>query len=62
MLTHIDDRNQPSMVDVSAKSASKRTARAQSIVYLPEPVRNALADGDIDSPKGPVFQTAIIAG
>ena len=62
MLTHIDDRNQPSMVDVSAKSVSKRTARAQSIVYLPEPVRNALADGDIDSPKGPVFQTAIIAG
>ncbi len=62
MLTHIDDGNQPSMVDVSAKTVSKRTARAQSIVYLPEPVRQALSGGDIDSPKGPVFQTAIIAG
>jgi cyclic pyranopterin phosphate synthase len=62
MLTHIDESNQPSMVDVSAKTASKRTAHARSIVFLPPAVRAALSGDEIASPKGPVFQTAIIAG
>ncbi len=62
MLTHIDDSNQPSMVDVSAKTASQRTAHARSIVFLPPAVRAALSGDEIASPKGPVFQTAIIAG
>lgn len=62
MLSHIDKKNQPTMVDVGGKEVSQRTAHAQAIVILPEPVRAVIANGDITTPKGPVFQTAIIAG
>lgn len=50
------------MVDVGDKAVSGRTARARSIVSLPAEVLALLQDGDIQSKKGPVFQTAIIAG
>jgi cyclic pyranopterin phosphate synthase len=62
MLSHIDDNNQPSMVDVSGKDVTARSARARAVVVLPPEVRAAFADGEIRTPKGPVFQTAIIAG
>lgn len=61
-LTHIDDQGRANMVDVSEKATTKRTARARSIVSLPAEVLAQLVDGDIRAPKGPVFQTAIIAG
>lgn len=50
------------MVDVSAKQVTRRTARARSIVVLPEEVMRHFANGEITAPKGAVFQTAIIAG
>lgn len=50
------------MVDVGEKPATKRTATARSIVMLPEEVLRQLDEGDIKTKKGPVFQTAIIAG
>jgi len=50
------------MVDVSEKQVSRRTATARSIVVLPAEVLEQLADGDIQTKKGSVFQTAIIAG
>lgn len=50
------------MVNVSAKQATHRTATAQSIVVLPQEVLLLLADGELQSKKGAVFQTAIIAG
>lgn len=50
------------MVDVSGKAVTRRTAQARVRVILPPAVRAALADGEIQGPKGPVFQTAIIAG
>ncbi len=62
MLSHVDERNQPTMVDVSGKSITRRTAHARARVILPPAVRAALDDGEIRGPKGPVFQTAIIAG
>ncbi len=62
-LTHIDpETNLPRMVDVGDKELSRRDATARSIVSLPEAVRARLFDGDIRTKKGPVFQTAIIAG
>lgn len=61
-LTHIDDNGRANMVDVSEKAVTKRTARARSIVQLPTNVLNHLSAGDIQTKKGPVFQTAIIAG
>ena len=50
------------MVDVSEKRISYRTAIAQSIVFLPKEVLEQLTNGDIQTKKGSVFQTAIIAG
>ncbi|MDA9793097.1 cyclic pyranopterin monophosphate synthase MoaC [Bacteriovoracaceae bacterium] len=62
MLTHIDKENKPTMVDVSDKDQTHRTACAQAKVELPVEVM-ALFDGsDLQSKKGPVFNTAIIAG
>ena len=60
--THIDGHNQPTMVDVGDKTATERRAHARTIVQLPPEVLEKLVDGDIQSAKGPVFQTAIIAG
>lgn len=61
-LTHIDEQGRANMVDVSEKAVSKRTARARSIVQLPADVLAQISSGDIQTKKGPVFQTAIIAG
>ena len=60
--THLDADGNPSMVDVSEKKTSKRTARAQAIVVLNEEILNHFEQNDIKTKKGSVFQTAIIAG
>jgi cyclic pyranopterin monophosphate synthase len=62
MLSHVDDANQPTMVDVSGKATTARSAHARARVWLPDEIRRGLAGGELHSPKGPVFQTAIIAG
>jgi len=62
MSTHINRRNQPAMVNVGAKKVTHRIARARAIVELPKAVLAKLERGDIRSKKGPVFQTAILAG
>ena len=61
-LSHIDEHNRPTMVDVSAKNASDREACARTIVHLPDVVAAAIDGDEIQSKKGPVFTTAIIAG
>ncbi len=50
------------MVDIGGKAVTRRTARAEALVWLPEVVREKFVDGDIQGPKGPVFHTAILAG
>ncbi len=60
--THLDSEQRPTMVDVSAKAATRRTAVAQARVQFPPHVAAALRDNGLRSPKGPVFDTAIIAG
>jgi cyclic pyranopterin phosphate synthase len=62
MLSHVDSENNPGMVDVSNKEVTKRTALARTTVILTEGILALLENGDIKSKKGPVFQTAIIAG
>ncbi len=62
MFSHIDKQNQPTMVDVSGKAATARTAHASARIRLPAAVRDAIDGDDIQTKKGPVFQTAIIAG
>lgn len=62
-LSHLDAQNQPTMVDVSAKDTAARVAVARARVLLPVAVQAALSpEGELQSKKGPVFQTAIIAG
>ena len=50
------------MVDVSNKSVTKRVAKAQAVVSVPKEIMLLLRDGELHGKKGPVFQTAIIAG
>jgi cyclic pyranopterin monophosphate synthase len=60
--THLDADQRPTMVDVSDKIATKRTATAEARVIFPAAVAAALRDSGLRSPKGPVFDTAIVAG
>lgn len=61
-LSHIDERNQPTMVDVSKKVASDREAHARTVMQLPSEVVAELDGDEITTKKGPVFATAVIAG
>lgn len=61
-LSHIDSDGRPSMVDVSEKTATFRTAIAEATVQFPPLVAQALADSGFRTAKGPVFDTAIVAG
>jgi len=61
-LTHLNEQGLATMVDVSEKKISQRKAVARSIVELPAAVYEQLTNGDIQTKKGSVFQTAIIAG
>ena len=60
--THLDADQRPTMVDVSGKVATQRTATAEARVQFPAAVAAALRDSGLRSPKGPVFDTAIVAG
>ena len=62
MLNHIDKKNRPTMVDISSKKTTKRTAIATAKIIFPEAVKNYFKDGDLQTKKGPVIDTAIIAG
>ncbi|GAC1301042.1 MAG: cyclic pyranopterin monophosphate synthase MoaC [Mucilaginibacter sp.] len=62
MITHIDNQGNPTMVDVTEKKVTNRTATARSIVVLPAELLVQLTNGDLQTKKGSVFQTAIIAG
>ncbi len=50
------------MVDVSDKQESKRAAHAVAVVGLPPEVAAQISGDEIETKKGPVFATAIIAG
>lgn len=62
ILTHIDDSGKVTMVNVGEKQPTLRTATAQSIVSVPREVLDQLENNDLQTKKGPVFQTAVIAG
>ena len=60
--THLDAKLHPTMVDVGDKPATKRSATAEARVRFPAAAAAALRDSGLRSPKGPVFDTAIVAG
>ena len=61
-LTHVDPSGRPAMVDVSAKDATARSARADCLVVFPGDIAATLRAGDLRTKKGAVIDTAIIAG
>jgi len=61
-LTHIDADGRPAMVDVSGKAATAREATAECLVSFPAPVAEQLRISALRTGKGPVVDTAIIAG
>jgi cyclic pyranopterin monophosphate synthase len=60
--THIHASGNPQMVDVSEKKVTKRMAKAQAIVFLGKEIISRMEGDELITKKGPVFQTAIIAG
>jgi cyclic pyranopterin phosphate synthase len=61
-LSHLDADRHPTMVDVSEKTATKRTAIAEARVRFPQAVADALRESGLRSAKGPIFDVAIVAG
>jgi len=58
--THIDEKGQVRMVDVTAKPATERIARAQAMVAMQPETFKMIQDQNIK--KGNVLETARIAG
>lgn len=61
-LTHLNDAGQPAMVNVGEKKITARLARARARVRLGRELVALVQAGDLPTRKGPVFQTAILAG
>ncbi len=61
-LSHLDASRRPTMVDVTDKAITRRSATAEARLKLPSAVARALAATGHRTRKGPVFDTAIIAG
>jgi cyclic pyranopterin phosphate synthase len=61
-LTHLNKDNQPKMVDVGEKKVTQREATAKATMFLGKEIVFLFDDGELQTKKGPVFQTAIIAG
>ncbi len=60
--THIDDLGNPQMVDVSGKGVTVRLASARATVRLGKKIIALMKGNELITKKGPVFQTAILAG
>lgn len=60
--SHLNNKNQPKMVDVSDKQITKRTAIAKAKMFLGKDIIAHFTNDDLITKKGSVFQTAIIAG
>ncbi|HMI37673.1 MAG TPA: cyclic pyranopterin monophosphate synthase MoaC [Steroidobacteraceae bacterium] len=61
-LSHLDAARRPTMVAVGDKAITHRVAEAEARVRLPAVVARALRSSGHRTAKGPVFDTAIVAG
>jgi cyclic pyranopterin phosphate synthase len=61
-LSHVDPSGRPRMVDVGAKPATRRVATAEARVRFPPEVAATLRAQNMQSAKGSIIDTAIIAG
>ncbi len=60
--SHIGEKNTPKMVNVGDKNITKRKATAKATMYLGTDIIAHFENNELTTKKGPVFQTAIIAG
>jgi cyclic pyranopterin phosphate synthase len=60
--THISREGNPQMVNVSEKKITHRTAKAQAIIDVGKEILDQIENNELVTKKGPVFQTAIVAG
>jgi len=60
--SHLNEKNNPKMVNVSDKKITKRTAIAKATMFLGKEIIAHFNNEELITKKGPVFQTAIIAG
>jgi cyclic pyranopterin phosphate synthase len=61
-LTHLSPDGRPRMVDIGDKAATRREAVAEVFVRFPAEVAKVLRELDLRTKKGPIIDTAIIAG
>jgi cyclic pyranopterin phosphate synthase len=61
-LSHVDDAGRPAMVDVTAKYETLRVATAAARLRFPALVFEKLKSSGFETAKGPVLNTAIVAG
>ena len=59
-LTHLDDKGEARMVDVTDKAATEREARAEATIRMAPETLNMIIEGE--HPKGDVLAVARIAG
>ena len=60
--THFNKKHQPKMVNVGDKKITKREATAKATMFLGAEIISLFTGKELETKKGPVFQTAIIAG
>ncbi len=61
-LSHVNEKGNAAMVDVSEKTDTLRVAKAQAEIIFPDNLNALFKNNEYQSPKGPVFHTARIAG
>ena len=61
-ITHVGPDNRPRMVDVGGKVVSRRSAQAQALVRFPAAVAATMRASGMALEKGPIVDTAIVAG
>jgi len=58
VMSHLDSKGNPTMVNVGEKPVTHRLARARAVVELGEEILTRLQQGELQTKKGAVFQTA----
>ncbi|MEX0324950.1 MAG: cyclic pyranopterin monophosphate synthase MoaC [Puniceicoccaceae bacterium] len=61
-LSHLDENDQPRMVDVSGKAVTERTAKAEALVNFQAEAWQQLEANGFTTSKGSIFDVARIAG
>jgi cyclic pyranopterin monophosphate synthase len=61
-LSHINAVGIPDMVDVGSKESTSRKAVAEARLWMPKEIVSVLKKSDFMLAKGPIIQTAVLAG